>query len=81
MASTKCHVVDHVIDGHAPRAISYRLLLSDGQHRVSVTSRALGCRSLLANNAFAQRIFSEYESGAISAFLSGPCNYNASIFM
>lgn len=37
MASTKCHVVDHVIDGHLPRAISYRFLLSDGPHRVSVT--------------------------------------------
>lgn len=37
MASTKCLVVDHVIDGLVPRAISYRLLLSDGQHRVSVT--------------------------------------------
>ncbi|XP_077484081.1 NFE2 like bZIP transcription factor cap-n-collar isoform X2 [Amblyomma americanum] len=33
MASTKCYVVDHVVDGHVPRAVSYRLLLSDGLHR------------------------------------------------
>lgn len=48
MASTKCLVVDHVIDELGPRAISYRLLLSDGQHRVSVTSRAHGWPLLVA---------------------------------
>lgn len=64
MASTKCHVVDHAIDGHMPCAISYRFLLSDGPHRVSVTYDLL--------NALRCIIYRRFCTGIGRRFLSFP---------